>query len=63
MNVATKLIQYLRESRIELKKVIWPNRQATTNHTTLVIGFSLGMALFLAAVDYFFTYLFNQVVK
>ncbi|MBT3689851.1 preprotein translocase subunit SecE [bacterium] len=47
----SKLINYLKESRIELKKVIWPTKKQTKNHTFLVIGISLSVAIFLGAVD------------
>jgi preprotein translocase subunit SecE len=47
-----KLIQYIQDSKSELKKVVWPTKQQTTNHTLLVVGFSLGVALFLGLVDF-----------
>ncbi len=50
-----RILNYLRLSRDELKKVNWPSRELTLQHTLLVIGISLGMAAFLGVVDYFFT--------
>lgn len=50
-----RLLNYLRLSREELKKVSWPSRELTLQHTLLVIGISLGMGVFLGAVDYLFT--------
>lgn len=58
-----KLTNYLRESYQELKKVVWPTKQETTNHTLLVIGISLGVAAFLGALDFLFTWLFTSFVK
>ncbi|TSC76897.1 MAG: hypothetical protein G01um101431_80 [Parcubacteria group bacterium Gr01-1014_31] len=46
---------YLKQSRDELRKVEWPSRQTTTQHTLLVIGISLAMAAFLGGIDYVFT--------
>lgn len=46
-----KLIQYFKDSKVELKKVVWPTKKQVLNHTLLVIGFSLGVAIFLGAVD------------
>ena len=54
-----KLVQYIKDSRVELKKVVWPTRQQTRNHTLLVIGVSLGAAIFLGAIDF----ILNQVLE
>ncbi|MBU1036553.1 preprotein translocase subunit SecE [Patescibacteria group bacterium] len=48
----TKITQYLKGSRAELKKVVWPTRKQAVNHTLMVIGISLAVAIFLGAVDY-----------
>jgi preprotein translocase subunit SecE len=44
--------KYLIEAKIELKKVAWPTRQETINYTLIVVGVSLGIALFLGAADF-----------
>ena len=54
-----KLINYFKDSRIELKKVVWPSKQQTKNHTYLVIGVSLAVAVFLGAVDF----LLNKILE
>lgn len=50
-----KLIQYFRDSKIELKKVTWPTKKETIDHTLIVIGISIAMAIFLGIIDYFLT--------
>lgn len=47
-----KLINYIKASKRELKKVVWPSKKQTQNLTLLVIGFSLVVAAFLGAVDF-----------
>ncbi|PIR05926.1 preprotein translocase subunit SecE [Candidatus Kuenenbacteria bacterium CG11_big_fil_rev_8_21_14_0_20_37_9] len=47
-----KLIQYIKDSKTELKKVVWPTKKQIINHTALVIGFSLALAVFLGIIDY-----------
>ncbi len=47
-----KIINYIKESKTELKKVVWPTKKQTRNHTLMVIGISLALAAFLGAVDY-----------
>ncbi|PIZ98952.1 MAG: preprotein translocase subunit SecE [Candidatus Komeilibacteria bacterium CG_4_10_14_0_2_um_filter_37_10] len=58
-----QLIQYLKDSRAELRKVAWPTKQETIKHTLLVIGVSLGMAVILGAADFLFTYLFEYFIS
>ena len=58
-----KIIIFFRESVVEMKKVIWPSRQEAINHTILVIGVSLGVALFIGAVDYALTYGIEYIIK
>ncbi|NLZ74527.1 preprotein translocase subunit SecE [Candidatus Falkowbacteria bacterium] len=50
-----KLINYIKESIAEMKKVTWPTKKETYNYTLLVIGISIGMAIFLGILDYLFT--------
>ena len=50
-----KIINYIKNSRKELKKVSWPDKKTTSNYTLLVILISLFMAAFLALVDYILT--------
>jgi len=47
-----KLINYIKESKDELKKVIWPSRKETIKYTLLVIGISIVTAIFLGAIDF-----------
>ena len=42
---------FARESWLEAKKVVWPNRKETVQSTSLVIGFVVVMAFFLWLVD------------
>jgi preprotein translocase subunit SecE len=50
-----KLTSYIRESIAEMKKVTWPTKKETYNYTLLVIGISIGTAIFLGILDYIFT--------
>ncbi len=61
--MANKIVTYIRESRDELEKVIWPSRKETLRHTLLVIGVSLGVAVVLGVADYVFTIGFETILK
>jgi len=52
-----KLTSYISESRQELKKVNWPSRQETIRLTIIVIGISIGLAIFLGAIDFILRYI------
>ena len=49
--VIQSAIQFLREVKIELKKVTWPTRKQTIGSTAVVIALVLIISLFLGFVD------------
>ena len=49
-----KIINYIKASIEEMKKVSWPTKKETYNYTLLVIFISLGVALFLGLLDLIF---------
>lgn len=61
--MANRLFQYVRESRDELKKVVWPTRQETVRHTIMVIAISVAVAVFLGALDYVFAIGLDVILK
>lgn len=56
------LFSYFRESREELKKVVWPTWLETRNNTMLVIGISLFVAAFLGLLDLGLKFLLNTYI-
>jgi preprotein translocase subunit SecE len=50
-NVFGRAIQFLREVKIELKKVTWPSRKQTIGSTIVVIALVMIISLFLGVVD------------
>lgn len=57
-----KIINYIKEARIELKKVVWPTRKEITRHTMIVIGISLATAAVLGIFDYIFAKILEKVI-
>ena len=55
--------RFLRETRSELKKVVWPSRRETVNLTVIVLAVTLTMAASLGLVDYIFSKLFALLMK
>lgn len=57
-----RIMTYLREARLELKKVSWPTREQTIRYTVAVILTSIVLAVFLGGFDALFTLLLNRFV-
>ncbi len=53
--IMNKIINYLKASIEEMKKVAWPTKKETYNYTILVISISIGIALFLGLLDLILT--------
>ena len=51
---------FFEESKQEFKRVNWPTWAETRRLTLIVVGLSVGMALFLGVLDYLFTYLLGR---
>lgn len=63
MNLS-KIGIFLKEVRLEMKKVNWPTRQETIRYTLIVIGISVGVAVFLGATDFLFnSFMYCFVLK
>ncbi|MEO0084475.1 MAG: preprotein translocase subunit SecE [candidate division WOR-3 bacterium] len=60
--IFAKIVNYLKESKIELKKVIWPTYSETFNYTLAVVGICLAAAIFLGALDYFFNFILKTLI-
>ncbi len=61
-NVPFKIITFLKEVKLEMKKVNWPTRDKTIKYTLIVIGVSVAVAIFLGGIDFLFTTLLNRFI-
>ena len=57
-----RLISFLQEARIELRKVTWPTRRQTIRYTIAVIAMSLVIAAFLGGLDLLYGLLLNVFI-
>jgi len=57
-----KLVTFLKEVSLEMKKVNWPTREKTIKYTLMVIAVSLAVAIFLGGFDFIFTTLLNWFI-
>lgn len=58
-----RIKNFFEESRQELRHVNWPTRQEAMRLTGIVIGISLGLAVFLGFFDYFFTNVIKSLIS
>lgn len=57
-----KVKKYFSEARTEFRHVSWPSRKEATRLTGIVIGISIGLAIFLGAFDFVFLELLRMFV-
>lgn len=56
-------IQYLKDTRAELRHVAWPTRTQTAVFTGLVVAISIFISLYLGVFDYLFTGVMERVIS
>jgi preprotein translocase subunit SecE len=47
-------IDYLRDTKAELRHVTWPTRRQALSYTIIVLSVSIGTGLFLGLLDFIF---------
>ena len=57
-----KVLDYIRESRAELRKVTWPTKQQLWYSTVIVIVVSLIASAYLGLVDLLLTGIFSKIL-
>ena len=62
-NFITASVQFLREVKIELKKVAWPSRKQTIGSTVVVIALIVLISLFLGSIDIGLSSLIRTVLQ
>jgi preprotein translocase subunit SecE len=62
MNFLQKAINFLKESKTELKKVKWPTLRETLQYTLVVIIISLVVAIYLGGLDYIFSFILRKFI-
>jgi len=50
-------VQFAQAARVELRKVVWPDRQETIRTTYIVFGFAILMGLFFFFLDWVLTWM------
>lgn len=59
----SKISQFFRESKAELKKVVWPSRDDVVSSIKVVIISTIVVAIVLGLLDFAFTEAFRAIMK
>jgi preprotein translocase subunit SecE len=60
MKILSRIIDYFKEARVEMKKVNWLTRKEVIKYTLIVVGLSFVVAIFLGGLDFLFTFLISK---
>lgn len=58
-----KVLDYIRESRAELRKVTWPSKQQVWYSTLVVIAVTFMVSAYLGLVDLLLTGVFSKIIR
>ncbi|OHA16987.1 MAG: preprotein translocase subunit SecE [Candidatus Taylorbacteria bacterium RIFCSPLOWO2_12_FULL_43_20] len=57
-----KIVDYVRETRVEMKHVSWPTKRQAAIYTALVIVISIVIGALLGFFDYVFAFILGVVI-
>lgn len=58
----SKVSEYFKETRSELRHVVWPGRKMTIMYTLIVVGLSVLVAYMLGLFDFLFSLGLKQII-
>jgi len=58
----TKVFQFLKEVRLETRKIDWLSARETFKYTLVVLFVSVIIAIFLGGIDFLFTLFLNKFI-
>lgn len=58
-----RILDFLREVRVELGKVVWPTREQTIKLTLIVILVTIIVGFFIVSIDWVLTALLKVITK
>jgi len=58
-----KLVKYIKETRAETKKVVWPDRRYVAVATVIIIFLVVIIGLYVMAIDLTFSKIFGVLLK
>lgn len=62
VNIFSKIDNFFKEVKLEIKKVNWPTTKETIRYTLIIIGVSIVTAAFLGGIDFLFTRVLDKFI-
>lgn len=59
----SKMLQFFRECKAELRKVVWPTRAEVVSSVQVVIGLTIVVSIILGLLDFGFTEAFRAIMR
>ncbi|MGB9613564.1 MAG: preprotein translocase subunit SecE [Candidatus Margulisiibacteriota bacterium] len=63
MNIKEQIINYLKETQIEMKKVVWPDRRYVTTATLVVLALVFLTGAYIMFVDLILAKIFGVLLR
>lgn len=57
------IVSFVTDVLAEMKKINWPSREHTVRMTTIVIIATVGMSIYVGAIDFALTTVLEQLLK
>jgi preprotein translocase subunit SecE len=58
----TKLVNFLKDVKVEARKIDWPSRESTIRYSAIVIFICVVVAIYLGLLDFIFAALLNKFI-
>jgi preprotein translocase subunit SecE len=62
MTITQKINMFFKEVWVEMKRVSWLSRKDVLRYTFIVLGITIGVAIFLGGLDYIFTEVIKRLI-
>jgi len=62
MTITQKINMFFKEVWVEMKRVSWLSQKDVLRYTFIVLGITVGVAIFLGGLDYLFTEIIKRLI-
>ena len=62
MTITQRINMFFKEVWVEMKRVSWLSQKDVLRYTFIVLGITIGVAIFLGGLDYIFTEVIKRLI-